>query len=159
MVATQFLYSGDVSLEYGGLFIDLSTFSDGYCTAVRITDLDSGCGFTGAVMVEHIVINGTDDSKRIREALKSYGGLNCRNWAFIGRRETIKENARMAIAEALESYGYTDPDDSWNGYQSHHTEILQLEADGPMTFDGWKADKRLHNTDLKQYVESVHLNG
>ncbi len=37
--------------------------------------------------------------------------------------------------------------------------ICTFEQDGPMVFDGWKADKRLHNSDLKAYVESQHLRG
>jgi len=150
-------FSGDVNLTYGGAFVDLSTWSQGYCVAVRVTDLDSACGFRGAVLIEHVVINGTTDSKRIREALRCVGGLSARNWHAIGRRETIKENLRHAIADALMSYGYTDPDDSWDGYASFHTELVQMEPDGPMAFDGWRADRRIHNTTLEAYVKAVHL--
>lgn len=152
-------YNGDVNLEHGGAFIDLSTWADGYCSAVRVTDLDSSCGFTGAVLVEHIVINGTTDTKRIRQALRSVGGLSARNWHRTGRRETIKANLRHAIAAALMDHGFTDPDDAWDSYRTHHSETLQLEADGPMEFDGWKADKRLRGTTLEAYVQAVHLRG
>ncbi len=144
----MFDYCGDVNLEYGGSFIDLSTWGDGYCTAVRVTDLDSGCGFTGAVLIEHVVINGTTQSKRLREAMKSCG---------CSAKGMTKESARHMLAEALMSYGYTDPNDSWDGYSSHHTEVVQCEADGPMKFDGWKADKRIAGTTLEEYVKSVHL--
>ena len=148
-----------MNLEYGGAFIDLSTWDDGYCSAVRVTDLDSGCGFTGAVMIEHIVINGTDDKERIRHAMHSCGyGSDYNHRPDSVSPEEHKLNVRHAIADALMSYGYFDPDDSWDGYQSHHTEILQLEEDGPMKFDGWRADKRLHGTTLEEYVQSVHLN-
>ncbi len=153
---SRWVFNGDVNLEYGGSFIDLSTWHWGYCSAVRVTDLDSGCGFTGAVMIEHVVINGTDDSKRIRQAMDSYG-------SYYGNRHSSidptrhKENLRLVIAESLMSYGYSDQDDGWDGYGSHHTEILQLESDGPMVFDGWKADKRITNTTLEDYVRSVHL--
>lgn len=151
-------FNGDVNLEHGGTFINLDTFGDGYCDAVVVTDLDSGCGFTGAVMVEHVVINGTDDAKRIREALRSCGY----HMDFKAMRERmspaeIKQCLRHMIADSLCSYGHKDPDDSWDGYCSHHTEILQLEADGPMKFDGWKADKRLRGTTLEAYVQSQHL--
>ncbi len=149
--ADKWLYQGDVSLEYGGSYIDLSTWKDGYCSAVRIIDLDSGCGFTGAVMIEHVVILGIHDKKRIHDAMR------CCDIDFTSWNTRDKESVRLAIAESLLSYGCYDPDDAWDNYQSHHTEILQLEADGPMQFDGWKADKRLHNTDLREYVESVHL--
>lgn len=154
----RWVYSGDCSLEHSGAYIDLSTWNDGYCEAVRITALDSGCGFTGACMIEHIVINGTTDSKRIREALKCVGyDGEARNWHAIGERNNIKKNLRHLIADAIMRYGFTDPDDSWDRYSSHHTETIQMEANGPMKFDGWKADKRLRGTDLKSYVESQHL--
>lgn len=160
-INSKWHFCGDVNLEHGGVFIDLSTWDDGYCSAIKVTDLDSSCGFIGAVMVEHVVINGTDNSKRIREALRcSYGSaaeIGARNWHATGNRDTIKENLRHAIADALCSYGYTDHDDCWDGYASHHTEILQLENDGPMNFDGWKADKRLRGTTLEAYVQSQHL--
>lgn len=144
-------FCGDVNLEYGGTFIDLSTFMDGYCTAVRVTDLDGGCGFKGAVMVEHVVINGTTDKGRVKAALRSCG-TSFPDWS-----NRTKEGVRHCIADALLSYGFTDPDDAWDNYQSHHTEILQLESDGPMRFDGWKADKRLHGTSLEEYIKAVHL--
>lgn len=151
-------YTGDVNLEHGGVFIDMSTWDDGYCSAVRVTDLDSGCGFTGAILIEHVVINGTDDPERIRKALECVGGS-----PFRGRRsrvvpaEEINQTIRLAIAEALLIYGYYEPDDAWYNYQSHHSETVQLEHDGPMLYDGWKADKRLRGGDLQGYVEAVHL--
>lgn len=151
---TKWEYMGDVNLEYGGSFIDLSTWDDGYCSAVRVTDLDSGCGFTGAVLIEHVVINGTTDKERIRQAMH---GSDYHHRPPTVSPEDHKKNVRHMIAEALLSYGHYDMDDSWDSYRSHHTEVLQLEQDGPMEFDGWKADKRLHNTDLRDYVESVHL--
>lgn len=155
MLATdRWHFSGDVNLEYGGAFIDLSTWDDGYCDAVRITDLDSGCGFTGAVLIEHVVILGVRERNRITEALKGCGYELTR-----GNQSPadFKQSLRHMIAEALMSYGFTDPDDCWDGYRSHHTEVVQMEADGPMIFDGWKADKRLRGDDLEGYVKAVHL--
>lgn len=148
-----YVYCGDVNLEHGGTFVDLSDWEHGYCTAVRVTDLDSGCGFRGACLIEHVVISGTDDPKRIRQALGCVGGaksLGGRNWHRTGERSRIKEGLRHAIADALLSYGYCD-------VEEERSEIVQTEADGPMVFDGWRADKRLHGTDLRAYVESVHL--
>ena len=57
-------YTGDVNLEYGGTFyqIDPQEWEWGYCTAVRVTDIDSAIGFDGAVMVEHITVL-TDKAK------------------------------------------------------------------------------------------------
>lgn len=148
---TRWHFTGDVNLEYGGSFIDLSTWRDGYCSAVRVTDLDSACGFTGACLIEHAVINGVTDTARVRQAMR-YAGLEngfCRGMSKLA--------IRHAIAEALMSYGYADPDDGWDGYQSGNSETVQTEANGPMVFDGWKADKRLRGTTLEAYVKSVHL--
>lgn len=143
-------YSGDTNLEYGGVFIDVTDWRRGYCSAVRVTDLDSGCGFVGAVMIEHITINGTDDAEIIRRAYASCGWNLGRERPESMPPAGWKSFLRYLIAEALMSYWHCDTDDT-------RTEILQLEPDGPMQFDGWRADKRLHNTDLRAYVESVHL--
>ncbi len=153
----RWVFNGDVNLEYGGSFIDLSTWDDGYCDAVRITDLDSACGFTGAVLINHIVINGTTDAARIRTALHSCGGCADRQRPEGFTPAEYKQTLRHEIADALMSYGFTDPNDGWDGYRSHHTEVIQCENDGPMTFDGWKADKRLRGNDLAGYVAAVHL--
>ncbi len=150
----RYVYSGDVNVEHGGVWIDLSTWSDGYVDAVRVSDIDGGCGFTGAVLIEHITINGTDDPKRLREALHScgYDGYlqGCHN----------KTIARHMLAEALMQYGYYDPNDCerrfvFGGVPS--SEVVQCEDDGPMEFDGWKADKRLRGGDLAGYIRNVHL--
>ena len=42
-------YSGDVNAYYGGIWI---RHCGDYCDAVEITDLDGGCGFAGAVLIE-----------------------------------------------------------------------------------------------------------
>lgn len=159
MTATKkWEYTGDASLEYGGTFIDLSTWNDGYCSAVRVTDLDSGFGFTGAALIEHVVINGTDNSERIHRAMQSCGyGADCHRRPSSVPPENHKHNLRLMVADALLSYGHYDPDDLWDGYRSHYSETVQLEPDGPMVFDGWKADKRLRGGDLRGYVEAVHL--
>jgi hypothetical protein len=43
-------YCGDVSAEYGGIWI--RHYGD-YCDAYEITDLDSACGFRGAIIIEN----------------------------------------------------------------------------------------------------------
>jgi hypothetical protein len=150
-VASKWRYSGDGNLEYGGSFIDLSDWKWGYCNAVRVTDIDSGCGFRGAAMIEHVVICGVDDAKRIRKAWQSCGYDF--NFSYLRRQFSaaeVKVMLRHAIAEALLSYGYFDEDEQAR-------EVVQMEQNGPMKFDGWKADKRLHNTTLEAYVQSQHL--
>ena len=100
-------------------------------------------------MIEHVVINigvGKERTKRCKDALRFSG---CRLERRQQTPEQFKGGLRHMIADALCSYGHRD--------QSHHTEIVQLEPDGPMKFDGWKADRRLTGTTLEAYVQSVHL--
>ena len=139
----KWIYSGDGNLEYGGVFIDLSTWDDGYCYAVRVTDLDGGIGFRGASIIEHVTVLGMHDRERVRSA------LNCAGLRF-RRGENTKQQVRFAIVEALLSYGFYDVDDLGS-------ETVQTDPDGPMRFDGWRASRRLHNTSLEAYVQSVHL--
>ena len=141
MNATEWIYSGDVNCERGGAWFDLSNWKCGYVSAVRVTDLDGAVGFTGAVLIEHVVINGVTDAARIRNALRSCG---------CSARGMTKEQTRLMIADALASYGHTDPDGC-------EDETVQTDPSAPMSFDGWRATKRLHNTTVRDYVESVHL--
>lgn len=147
-VPSRWAYTGDCNLIHGGEFIDLNDddWNYGFCNAVVVTDLDSACGFTGASLIEHVTINGTDDSERIRNAWR------CCGWAG-GRPEGAspgqhKRSLRLVIASALLNYGYKDVESS---------EVVQTESDGPMRFDGWRADKRLTGTTLEAYVISQHL--
>jgi hypothetical protein len=144
-IVTNWEYIGGLNCEHGGAWFDLSTWDDGYVSAVRVTDLDGSCGFTGACMIEHVVVNGTDNAERIRAALRSCG---------CSARGLTKAATRRMLADALMHYGFASSD---HNYQPYHTEIVQTHADGPMTFKERKADKRLHNTRLRQYIESTHL--
>ena len=131
-------YIGDGSPEYGGLFYNTDDWTEyDYASAIRITDLDRGCGFNGAVMVEPITI--LRDEKKLREALKGCGF------------EDEETNIHVEI-EALCMYGYYDPVD---GFNEPTLEVLQLEEDESLTFDGWKA-KRI-KTDLLSYLSENHL--
>lgn len=142
-------YHGNVNVEYGGVFMDLSDWQWGYVNATRVTDLGSGCGARGMVLIEKITINGTDDTRRVREALE------CCGWTFKDvmacRGSTGK---RMMIAYALMSYGYYDPSD---GYHSPSSITLQTEQGAPMKYDGWRAEKFVACSDLKGYIESEWL--
>ncbi len=156
LATDSYEYFGDVNLEYGGIFFDLSEYKYGYVSAVRVTDLDSGCGFSGAVMVEHITILGFDDAKRVAESLKCTGQLMDR--ALIVPVDESDRETILIIAESLASYGHYDSDDSWDNYATHHTEIIQCDPDGEMEYDGWKADHRLSEDEtIEEYVIENHL--
>lgn len=156
----DYIYTGDVNIEYGGAFIsvDDDEWRYGYCSAVRITDLDSGCGFTGAILVEKITINGTDNRKRKRDAIKCTFGSVAEFRNALRRRKGSREHGerrqsyRLAIADALMSYGFYDPDN--DDYTQPHSVIIQTQEDGPMSFDGWKATERITKK-LREYIEAT----
>lgn len=153
------LFTGDVSLQYGGLFVsnDDYEWANGYCHAVRVTDLDGGCGFTGAVLVEKVVVNGVDCRKRKREAIRSGVGMEQVGKICWCNGRVNREVYRLLVADALASYGYTDPDED---YVTPYSVVIQEypEGEGAMTFDGWKADYRLpEGEDLRQHVEAEYV--
>jgi hypothetical protein len=123
-------YTGDINLEYGGLFVDLSTFSDGYAEVLQVTDLDSGCGFDGAVMVERLTaLFGRGFSKQVKAALRTYGD-------FFPAGVTGKAR-KSWIVESCVAYGLYDPVEDYTG---PHRWVIQCDPDGPKSFDGWTAD-------------------
>jgi hypothetical protein len=135
-------YIGDVSLHYGGIFIDPSTWHDGYADCLRVTDLDSGCGFDGAVLVEKITVYGLDDKKMIDTARGCCGTEYLRGDG---------NNRKLQVIYDMAEYGYCDPDED---YRRPSTFIIQCDPEYPMTYDGWTADVRLAADDnLLAYLE------
>lgn len=137
-------YVGDINIEYGGTFFNLSDdWKNGYVSAVRVTDLDSSCGFDGAVLIEKITIL-LDSEEQNAQACSScgfdYKGLNL--W---------DQNDRLRLADSLMWYGRFDPA---NEYCEPQYEVVQTQSDGPMSFDGWKATKRVLSDNLEGYVRS-----
>lgn len=148
-------YIGDVNLEYGGVFFDISNWQHGYVSAVRVTDLDSACGQRNCYLIEHIVV--LVDKKRIAQALPCVG---------LTPADLIKLKGHVAkkltIADACLSYGYHDPDDSWDNYRHHHTECVAIGEEGgnvgELGSSGFRINKRLRsNVNLKKYIEKEHL--
>jgi uncharacterized protein (TIGR02996 family) len=135
----RWTYSGDVNLEEGGVFFDLSTFKDGYVDAVRVEPVEIR-GLSGAFWISRVVVNGTDDPERIAHAIR-----HCGHEEF----EMCGEEYRQGcIVDALLSYG---------DYEVDNTESVQTEDDEPMECDGWRAEKRISNTSLEEYVVSAFL--
>ncbi len=137
-------YIGDMSLEYGGLFINLEDWKHGYAECLRITDLDSGCGFDGAVMVERIHINKTNKADIIR-------ALDCVGQTPKDLGKIKKEYRVECLIQALECYGLGVDVDS-DPYHGDCRWIIQTDPQGPMQFDGWKADVKLHGGRLIDYL-------
>lgn len=144
-------YHGDENVEYGGLFVkcDYSDFKYGYLECIRVTDLDSACGFTNAVLIEAITV--VKDRKRLRKAVESCGITPAQS------RQAYRTGGRkaymMLCADALASYGHYDPSQQpayvWG--DRPHIEII-LTKPGKMKFEGWKASKVVQAKDLKGYI-------
>jgi hypothetical protein len=147
-------YCGDVNLEHGGTYFNLSTWHDGYVEAVRVEDLDSACGVPDAFLVEHLTI--LLGKERLRDALPCVG-LTPRD--LLGIRG--HENKRAAIAEALLSYGHYDPDDCWDNYQTHWSIVVHADhenAEPGDMLEGWTVEYVLAADEtLEQYVEREHI--
>lgn len=135
-------YSGDMNAEHGGLWIrDCGTYAD----AVEITDLDSACGFRGAVLIErHSIYYGhklAESKRRLRSAL-SCVGMKLSDLVGLPR-----DKRRFELWRALHAYGYRDSDT---------LDILQLEPDGPLKFESWEARKQTGG-DVGGYVMAKYL--
>ena len=128
-------YFGDINLKYGGVFYDTDNWkSNGYSNAVRITDLDSDCGFTGAVMIEHLTVIKPKDMS---------DALNC-----LGLDPKCK-NVHEQIMACL-FYGHYDPESN--------PEVIQTDPEAPMKYDGWKAGERIPLENLNEHI-NTHLKG
>lgn len=140
--ARGYVYTGDVNPEHGGAFFDaaeLETFTtDEYVSAIRVMDLDSGCGFTSAVLIERLTV--LYDPEQAKHAASCCGF------------EVEDDTPMLHLADALLSYGYYDPDD-----YSRPRVVVVDDPEAPMEYDGWKADDR--TDDLLQYIDENFLLG
>jgi hypothetical protein len=106
---TEWTYSGDVSISYGGLFIRDERH---YFDVVEVSDLASACGADGLTLIES-GDTGTDGRKRteITNMLRSAGpGNDFRKLYKLGRM--TRQASRAMIAETMWRYGSRDIDTS-----------------------------------------------
>lgn len=89
-------YSGDVNLEYGGVFYSLANAQYGYASAVRVTPLSDAGGPDNQFWIEPLTINFK------RDALQTKSMLAC-----IGLENEPAPNAHVLIDAAL-AYGFYD---------------------------------------------------
>jgi hypothetical protein len=127
-------YPGDLNVEYGGTFFNLEDWEYGYVSALRVTDLSSGCGFDGAVLVEELSII-IDDKEIVERALECCG---------TSREEIEKiddeDYRKLHIAESVLNYGNYDPANSY--YEPEYL-VVQCDPEGSCKYDGWTANIKL----------------
>lgn len=137
-------YSGDASVEYGGLFYNTEHWeSDGYADGLRVTDLDSGCGFTGGLSVERITI-----LRREGDDMKS--ALECCGWLDTDEEITIHHEI-----DACQNYGHCDPVEDFGG---PHYWVITTDPTS-WEFDGWRAEAHIETEDLLGYLNALHMGG
>ena len=149
----KWIYRGDVNIEHGGYYAELSTWKDlDYCEIIRIADLDSGCGFTGAIMVEELSLS-MPNVPNLKSALDccGYSLSDCGQMVqdCLGGEFHIKSyEGALLIIDALLAYGYYDN-------QSYGDEIIVIGEDNEMSFEGLEASSRLdYGTDLRELIEN-----
>lgn len=148
MAKVRWHYQGDVNLYHGGIFMDFSDWKYGYASVVEVTDLDSACGFRGAVMIEKKAV--MPDSSNNAAALACCGmTLDAKGNIQDGTQTYEKDTLayRMALVYALNAYQGGDVEES---------AILQLDRDEPTQFENWEAERLIRGT-LDGYVRRNFL--
>lgn len=127
-------YYGDINIEHGGMFVDLEEFAKwkDFCPIVKVTDLDGAIGFEGAIMIERGSVYIPEDPIKRKSALDIIG-------------TTFEEASPLDIVYAFDAYGGVEQD-LYNGLIT-----IQADKEGPMEFEGWKADK--------DYTDKYHASG
>jgi hypothetical protein len=150
MARTRWHYQGDINLEHGGSFIDLSEMKHGYATVIEITGLDSACGFNGAILIEERTV--ITDHREYWDA-----ALNCIGAGLTLDGDDINDNGRiyrngslawkLCLIYALSSYGH---------YDTERSVVVQPRRDCPTEYDGWTA-ARIRSNGLCAYVRREFL--
>lgn len=134
-------YVGDRNLEYGGKFYKLDDWEHGYAECVDVTDLDSACGFTGGLIIEVGTITLRSDEGHAN-------ALRCCGTVLEDLDNLSTERGKLMLLDALMVYYGMDVD---------RREVVQTHEEGPMQFDGWKADRRVLSENIEGYIRSKYL--
>ena len=117
-------YVGDVSLESGGVFINLDDFKHGYANCLRTCELSP----QDTTMAERITVY-FDDPQKVKQALDGY------DMAWF--RSLPVESRKLIIIEACASYGLYDVVSDFMG---DHRWIIHEYCPWwrDLNLDGWK---------------------
>lgn len=155
----EWVYIGDVNLEYGGTFFRFDPY---YVEAVRVTDLDGACGAHGLTLIEKLTVFGMDDKDKICQALE------CCGTSISDLRGKGKAAIMIELAYCLMSYGFYDLDGGYYNYQKPSHWVIVNSDYGPLSnkrnWESWKPNKEetvlLHHKyggDLEQYINDEVL--
>ena len=159
-MTSNWQYTGDVNVSYGGLFVNLDGSQEhDYLDGIEVVDLESAAGADGLILIDFKTLLFFRDKKKIKEALA------CCGRSVSDLRGRGKENVLMALACAKDSCGHFDP---WSDYHRRPDYFCLVYDYGPFsdksTWDGWTVDKdetvKLHKEyggDLDKYLEGEWL--
>ena len=132
-------YIGDINLEHGGIFIEIpDSFDQDYATVLQVTDLESAIGFDGALLIESGSIYLSDDPKYLDSALSVIGGT---------KHEQGTKEYWLDLVMAYNAY--------W-GIDSPTVETVAFDHDIKESFDGWKIDNIMPNSNIAAYIASEY---
>lgn len=125
----NYIYTGDMDIEHGGMWLDVSAIDDGYVACIRVTPLGSAAGYDGAYLIENGSIFIPDDKEKLQSIYDCWGNVP---------KDAIE------LAQACEAYHGIEVD-SWNGT------IVVRESNAAESFDSWEANEVL-DTSLADYL-------
>lgn len=125
-----YTYTGDMNIEYGGMWVDLSTFSEGWVSVIKVTPLNGAIGWEGAYMIEKGTIP--------LQAKNRESALSCCSYT----EEDVKDNP-ILVVEAFDAYGGVEVD--------YGVSTIQTLKDGEMSFDNWEANELVETDNLRQW--------
>ena len=156
-------YYGDVNIIHGGYFLAddwKDSYKNGYVDLTRITDLDSGCGFNNALLIEKLTVLIDDE-----DVLKS--ALDCCGYTKKDLGHGNSNMHKILTIESIMNYGHYDP---YSDYYNPSTAVL-LTNEGDVdheetigdynerwTFDGWKADDCVHGESNEEIYKWLNAN-
>lgn len=137
-MASRIFYSGDINIEYGGVFYTLENWQWGYVDAVRVTPCSDAGAADNCYWVEELTVN-----LREGEALSNI--LRTCGWTV----EDLPKGARRrhCLIDAHIAYG---------AYDVQGSEVVQVGAKQSPHGKPIEADRILRaNASLRRYARSI----
>lgn len=137
-----YIYTGDIDIKQGGMFLNIAEFKKwgDFCPVIKITDLDSACGFEGGILIQSgSIYCPIEDQEKLKSALECCCYVMTSEGLNTGR-EVLKPDSEfywILIAECFDAYHGIELDIGGEV-------ILQIDPDSPMeSREGWVASERV----------------
>lgn len=157
-MAKRWDYSGDINLAYGGVFIDMAGWSNGYATAIRVQPCSDAGLQNNAWWIEELTVIKPRTEQELKSVLDCYGWtIDPEDGSIIGCGGDVMaapktKQFNLAIAEACIGHGLYDRENS--------TSIQIGQTDEFHSGETLDVDEKLRgNTSLERYVRRNYLAG